>query len=76
MNPCFLAKRTNFKSTLDVRSSNSCSWVDKEFFHALFFFIQSIKPKEMLDFSHGRILKFTYKGRSMIVKKAYREMLD
>ena len=32
--------------------------------------MRPIKPKEMLEFSHGGMLKFKYKGRSLTIKLA------
>lgn len=43
---------------------------------AIFTFIGPIKPKEMLDYSYGGMLKFKYKGRSLTIKKACEELLD
>ena len=38
--------------------------------------MRPIKPKETLDYSHGGMLKFDYKGRSLTVKKACEKRLD
>ena len=35
-----------------------------------------MKPEEMLDFSHGGMLNFKYKGQFTIVNKANENILD
>ena len=38
--------------------------------------MQPIKPKEMLEFSHGGMLKFKYKGGSLTIKMACEKKID